>query len=185
MVSGFMFDSIFKSALSIVICGLLMFFAVTNRQALYEAAGLVPKPQETIAPVQQAAAPITKSTSGAVRIKKNPKDGQFWTDARVNNRTINFLVDTGASTVALTAQDAKKAGINLRSLEYNVPVSTAGGQVYAASTTLKSVKVGSIRVKNVRAVVIPEGLHVSLLGMTYLGEIKKIEVTPNELKLKN
>jgi aspartyl protease family protein len=180
-----MFDSIFKSAISIIICGLLMFFAVSNRHTIYEAAGLVPKQAETIVPVQAVASPSSRSTGGAVRIKKNPRDGQFWTDARVNNRSINFLVDTGASTVALTASDAKKAGINLRSLEYNVPVSTAGGQVYAASTTLKSVKVGSIRVKNVRAVVIPEGLHVSLLGMTYLGQIKKIEVTPDALKLKN
>lgn len=181
-----MVGSIFKSAISMIFCGLLLFMAVTNRDTIYKAAGLVPaeKPQ-TIAPLQSRPAPQDKSSGGAVRIKKNPRDGQFWTDARVNNRSINFLVDTGASTVALTAADAKRAGIKLKSLKYNVPVNTAGGQVYAANTVLKSVKVGSIKVKNVRAVVIPEGLHVSLLGMTYLGEIKKIEVTPDTLKLKN
>jgi len=55
----------------------------------------------------------------------------------------------------------------------------------AARTSLKHIKVGSIKVKDVDAFVIPEGLHVSLLGMTYLGAIKKIEVSSDEMVLRN
>jgi len=118
-------------------------------------------------------------------LKKNPRDGQFWTDARINNKKINLLVDTGASAIALTPDDAKRAGVKLKDLSYDIPVNTAGGQVMAARTTLKTVKVGPIRVKNVTAVVIPEGLHVSLLGMTYLGQVRKIEVSSDKMVLKN
>ncbi len=185
-----MFDSIFKSVLSLAITCTLMFLIVSNRAAIYAMAGLAPVETSAEAPVQvatpvQAETLKTTSSGGRVTIKKNPRDGQFWTEARINNRTVTVLVDTGASSVALTPEDAKRAGIKLRSLDYNIPINTAGGQVMAARVTLKSVKVGSIRVKNVRGIVIPNGLSISLLGMTYLGEIKKIQVTPDAMVLKN
>ncbi len=163
--------------------------AVENRHAIYAAIGL--SPQETPTPVEKvnvvAPAPKAKprSSGGSITLDKNPRDGQFWTDARINNKKVTLLVDTGASAVALTPDDAKRAGIRLRSLDYNIPVNTAGGQVMAARTTLKSVKVGPIKVKDVSAFVIPDGLHVSLLGMTYLGEVRKIEVSPDKMVLKN
>ena len=163
--------------------------AVENRHSIYAAIGL--SPQETPAPIEKinvvAPAPKVKprSSGGSITLDKNPRDGQFWTDARINNKKVTLLVDTGASAVALTPDDAKRAGVRLRSLDYNIPVNTAGGQVMAARTTLKSVKVGPIRVKDVSAFVIPDGLHVSLLGMTYLGEVRKIEVSPDKMVLKN
>lgn len=147
------------------------------------------KPQAVAAieaPVKRSAA-VTETTSsgGRVTIPKSARDGQFWTTARVNNRSVKFLVDTGASAVALTPEDAKAAGINPRTLDYNIRISTANGEGRAARVTLKSVKVGTIRVRNVPAMVVEKGLGVSLLGMTYLGEIKKIEVKNDTMVLRN
>jgi len=164
-------------------------YAAANREAIYEKVGLTPatssqtqvEPQQTPAAQQVA---VTKLSGMAVSIPKSRSDGQFWTDAKVNSGIIRFLVDTGASSVALTPEDARKAGIRLNELKYNVPISTAGGENTAAYVTLKSISIGSVTVRNVRALVVPEGLSTSLLGMSYLGELQKVEATPNALILR-
>ncbi len=181
-----MINDVLKSAAGVLVCGLVTFTLVKNRDTIYKAAGFTSPEQIAIAETTRPV-PVVKSRSsgGSITLDKNPRDGQFWTDARINNKKINLLVDTGASSIALTLDDAKRAGVRLSSLTYNIPVNTAGGQVMAAQITLKSVKVGPIRVKDVRAVVIPEGLHISLLGMTYLGQVRKIEVSPDKMVLKN
>jgi len=125
----------------------------------------------------------TKSGS-TVTLHKDPRNGHFWTNAKVNNGSVHFLVDTGASTVALTLNDAKKAGIKVRDLEYNIPVSTAGGTNYGASVKLKRVSVGAITIRDVEAIVIKDGLTTSLLGMSYLGELQKVEATRYTLFLR-
>ena len=111
-------------------------------------------------------------------------NGPFFTQGRVNSGSVRFLVDTGASTVALTLEDARKSGVKINTLVYNIPVDTANGRVMAANTMLKEVRIGGVRVTNVRALVISEGLHISLLGMTFLGELQKVEVMPNQLILR-
>lgn len=144
-----------------------------------------PIPAEETAPVKKVKAKTKRTQSASVvSIPKNPRDGQFWTMGRVNSGHVRFLVDTGASTVALTANDARKAGINLNTLKYNVPVSTAGGTNYAAYVKLDRVALGGITLRDIDALVIREGLGVSLLGMTFLGELQKVEATPNAMILR-
>jgi aspartyl protease family protein len=133
---------------------------------------------QAINPRQEAAL----SQGSVVSIPRT--NGQFFAQGRVNNGSVRFLVDTGASTVALTLEDARKSGININSLVYNRPVATANGRVMAAEAMLKDVRIGGVRVTNVRALVLSEGLHISLLGMTYLGELQKVEVMPNQLILR-
>jgi len=162
--------------------GLAMFFA--NKDTVYAMVGFTPAPAEqevVVAPPVKAA---VKPRGQVVSIPKSRQDGQFWTDARVNSGHVRFLVDTGASAVALTLNDAKKAGIRTDDLNYNVPVQTAGGTNYAAMVEVKSISVGAITLRNVRTLVVPDGLHTSLLGMTYLGELQKVEATPNALLLR-
>ena len=185
-----MFNDVLKTVLATGIICLVSFWAVTNRHMLYEKAGLMPT--QNTEPKARNDAPQniqhpqkTTSSGGRVSIPKSPRDGQFWTDARVNNRNVNFLVDTGAGSIALTPKDAKAAGINPRQLDYDVIIRTANGEGRAARVMLKSVRVGTIRVKNVEALVVEDGLSTSLLGMTFLGEIKKIEVTPNAMVLRD
>jgi len=128
---------------------------------------------------------VQPRTSGStVTLQKDPRNGHFWANARVNSGRVHFLVDTGASSVALTLNDAKKIGLKVRDLNYNVPVSTAGGTNYAASVTLKSVSIGAITLRDVDALVIREGLTTSLLGMSYLGELQKVEATRDTLFLR-
>lgn len=156
-----------------------------NKNKLYAYAGIAPtsKPVKT-APIVKVAPAPTGHRGSVVSIPKSRNDGQFWTDARVNSGHVRFLIDTGASSVALTLNDAKKAGIRTRDLTYNVPIATAGGRNMAAYVELKSISVGAITLRNVRALVVPEGLNTSLLGMTYLGQLQKVEATPNALLLR-
>ncbi len=125
-----------------------------------------------------------KQSASVVVLRKNPQDGQFWTNARVNTGTVRFLVDTGAGMVALTAQDARKAGIKTRDLEYNQPISTAGGENFAARVTLDRISVGAITLNDVEALIVPEGLDISLLGMTYLGELQSVNTNKDTMTLR-
>lgn len=134
---------------------------------------------KAVAP-QQKEAP--HSQGSVVSIPRT--NGQFYAQGRVNSGSVKFLIDTGASTVALTLNDARKAGVDVRRLVYNQPVDTANGRTMAAAVNLKDVRIGGVRVTNVRALVLAEGLHISLLGMSYLGELQKVEVLPNQLILR-
>jgi len=126
----------------------------------------------------------TPPQSGSVVHIPKSKDGHFWTEAQVNRGYINFLVDTGASVIALTPADAQIAGIKLHELKYNRTVSTAGGEIPAAYVTLDNVSVGHIALRNIQAIVIKDGLSHSLLGMSYLGELQKVEANPDSLILR-
>ena len=126
----------------------------------------------------------TPKSASVVMLRKNPSDGQFWTQARVNTGSVKFLVDTGAGMVALTVMDAKKAGIKTRDLIYDLPIRTAGGDNMAARIVLERISVGAITIKNVEAIVVPKGLDVSLLGMTYLGELQSVHASPTALTLR-
>ena len=131
--------------------------------------------------VPQAAAPAY----GEASIVKSP-DGHFWADAQVNGgHPIHFLVDTGATAVALTANDARSLGIDPSSLDYRYAVTTANGQARAAAVKLTDISVDRAHVENVQAFVIDQGLQTSLLGMTYLGRLSKFEATPDTLVLKS
>ena len=123
-------------------------------------------------------------SASVVSIPKNRRTGQYHYRGRVNSGYIEFLVDTGASAVALTASDARKAGVREADLTYNVPISTAGGRNYAAQVTLDRVAIGGIILRDVKALVVKEGLETSLLGMTWLGQLQEVKATPNALLLR-
>lgn len=111
------------------------------------------------------------------------RDGHYWADGQVNGRTVRFLVDTGATEVALTPDDARRLGYDPSSLTYGYRVLTAGGQIRAASIKLASLTVAGARLENVDALVIDKGLDTSLLGMTYLGRLSRFVATPGALVL--
>jgi aspartyl protease family protein len=100
-------------------------------------------------------------------------DGMYTTVGSINGLTVSFLVDTGASRVALNANEARRLGIDFRVSGTPTTVGTASGVARAWAVTLDTVKVGSLELRNVGAVVLegsaPE--HV-LLGMTYLGRLE-------------
>ncbi len=99
---------------------------------------------------------------------------------------VQFLFDTGASMVSLTAADAKLIGLDISALNYNFPLNTANGISYGARVILAKVQIGPIIVNNVEAIVSQEGASdVSLLGMSFLGRIKQFVIKGNTLTLVN
>jgi len=179
-----MANTILRDVVIIGAIGVGLALSFQHRDALYAMAGLErPTPQQEVV-LEQRPEPKPTLQGSVVSIPKSRQDGQFWTDATVNSGYVRFLVDTGASAVALTKEDARKAGLRLHELEYNVPIRTAGGRNMAARVQLKSIAIGSITLRNIEALVVPEGLETSLLGMTYLGQLQKVEATPSGLLLR-
>ncbi len=100
-------------------------------------------------------------------------------------RAVPMLVDTGATALALTDADARRAGIKVDELDFSVPVQTANGQAMTASTTVESVAVGPIVERNVRALIArPGALSSSLLGHTFLDRLESYEVRNGRMVLR-
>ncbi len=128
------------------------------------------------------AAPVVPAANAAL-LKLEP-DGHYWANADVDGRAIRFMVDTGASTVALTYEDARRIGLDPDRLDYSWTIRTAGGEVFGASVQLESIRIGRVKVKNVEAMVLREGLSQSLLGMTFLSQLDSYEFRKSHLILR-
>lgn len=125
------------------------------------------------------------SSHGVVHLSA-VQGGHFLADASVNGTHVRFLVDTGASAVALSAGDAQRLGLVPKKLDYNIAVSTANGEARAARVTLGELRIGSISRSNVPAIVASEGaLEQSLLGMTFLNLIGSFEMGDGVLILRD
>lgn len=112
-------------------------------------------------------------------------DGHFHADAMVNGKHVRFMVDTGASDIALTLSDAQRLGIDLSKLSFTTPYQTANGVVYGARFKLAEVSIGDITLRNVMASITKgDGMQMSLLGMSFLGELSSVEVRGNKLMLR-
>ena len=110
--------------------------------------------------------------------------GEFAIGGRVNTARVTFLFDTGASAVVLTAEDARRAGVDTSRLVFDVPVATANGAAMAAETRLGEIAVGPIVMRNVPAMVARRGaLDESLLGMSFLERLKSYTVERDRLVL--
>ena len=110
--------------------------------------------------------------------------GHFSTDGRVDGRRLDFMIDTGASVIALTESSAASLGIRPSRSEYNAPVSTANGVVKAARARLDSVAIGGLEVRDVDAMILPDGvLNENLLGLSYLSRLRRFEYASGRLVL--
>lgn len=111
-------------------------------------------------------------------------DGHYWADALIEGRAVRVMVDTGASVVALTRNDAARLGLKLTSEDFSSTLITASGPVRAAPVELQAVAVAGARVERVQALVVERGLPHSLLGMSYLGRLSAFTATPASLTLR-
>ena len=117
------------------------------------------------APVSQGQ---SKTDAGAKRVVLTAdSQGHFMPPGQINGRQVQFMVDTGASTVALSAADAKRIGLNYKS-GTKVNVSTANGNVVGYRVQLDSVRVGDAQVFGVTAIVVPQSMPFVLLGNSFL-----------------
>jgi aspartyl protease family protein len=124
-----------------------------------------------------AVAKVAEPTADAANyrtttITRDP-NGHFNVEANVDGRHMEFLVDTGATVIALRERDAARLGIHPAQREYTATVTTANGRVRAAPVELNRVDVGSLTVRNVAALVLPdEALGQNLLGMSFLSRVR-------------
>lgn len=110
--------------------------------------------------------------------------GHFQANGRVDGRRLDFMVDTGASVIALTESSAAQVGIRPLRSDYNAPVSTANGTVKAARARLASVDIGGLEVRDVDAMVLPDNvLSENLLGLSYLSRLRRFEYSNGRLVL--
>ncbi|GGD41756.1 retropepsin-like aspartic protease family protein [Sinisalibacter lacisalsi] len=110
-------------------------------------------------------------------------DGHFYLTARLNGAPVEFVVDTGATDVVLSKDDARRAGIDLDSLDYTGRAMTANGMVRTASARIEEISVGDIRDTGLRVSINEGEMPQSLLGMTYLRRFSRIEIADDTLIL--
>lgn len=148
------------------------------------AGAATPRDAETLA--TSRAEPVerkSKRNNGSVELRASG-NGHFEADAEINGRNVPLLVDTGASMVVLTYEDADRAGVYVSDSDFTAKSRTANGIARNAIVTLHEVCVESVCVRNVKAMVAEPGrLHVSLLGMTFLGRLARIDMQPGRLVL--
>jgi aspartyl protease family protein len=112
------------------------------------------------------------------------RDGHFLVNTEINGAAVPTIFDTGASAVVLTLADAEKAGIDVASLKFTVPVQTANGTGRAAVVRLGRLDVGGIERRGIRAFVAERGaLDTSLLGMSFLETLTRYSVSSSSLEL--
>ena len=121
---------------------------------------------------------ITELKAGAM--------GHYVVTATINHTDVQVMVDTGASVVALSQEDADRAGLHPGNLDYTIPVSTANGAVNAARVKLERVAIDAVRVDDVDALVLPKGaLQGTLLGMSFLAKLSSFKSEDGILTLRN
>lgn len=126
-----------------------------------------------------------RSSSGRVEITAS-NNGHYAAESEINGRHISLMVDTGASLVVLTYEDAGRAGLFVGNGDFTAQSRTANGIARNALVTLDEVCIENVCVNDVKAMVAEPGrLHVSLLGMTFLGRLRRVDMQSGRLTLEN
>lgn len=110
-------------------------------------------------------------------------DGHFYAAADVDGTPVRLMVDTGASMIALSAADARKLGFDWNASELQHIGRGVNGDVLGKPVKLDSVTVGDLQADNVEAVIVPEGLDVSLLGQSFLSQVENVQIEGDRMTL--
>jgi aspartyl protease family protein len=147
---------------------------------------------DKLTPSPAAATPVARnvvtetpvqSASHSLNIPRDAR-GHFQTEGRINGQRIGFMVDTGASVVALNETSAAQFGFRPTPGQYTANVTTANGTIKAARTTLAMIDVGGLVVRDVDAMVLPdESLSENLLGLSFLSRLKRFEYANGRMVL--
>lgn len=172
----------------LLVLGLIAFGGMIALQRMMEDEKAAPTPQTaTIAEARTVAdvpPPEQYPLSARAAMLRLDDDGHYYADADVDGTFVRFMVDTGASTVALTYLDAQRLGLDPANLDYTWRIRTAGGEVLGASVLIGELKIGRVTVRNVEAMVLRDGLEQSLLGMTFLSQLESYEFRRGSLILR-
>jgi len=127
-----------------------------------------------------ATAPAARPAANTLSFRPD-RNGHFLVTAAVNGSALRFLVDTGASYVTLTPEDARAAGIPASDLRFTGRVATANGEVHVAPVKLREIRIEQFTMEDVDAVVVDTQLTVSLLGMSFLKRLEGYELRDGAL----
>lgn len=151
----------------------IIIFAAIMLAAGVGIARMADRPSPPVAMAAQSEPPPSNASNSRSVTLSRGNGGHFWTEARIDGRRLELVVDTGASTIALRASDAARLGIHPSARDYSVKVSTANGITKAAMVQLQMVEIGNIVVRNVPALVhADDALGVNLLGMSFLSRVR-------------
>lgn len=120
--------------------------------------------------------------AGETRLPRQ-HDGHFYADAIVDGQSTRMLVDTGASVIALTGEDAQAIGLTWDAEDVHPVARGANGAVYGVPVTLQQVSLGGLEAHEVKAIIVPEGLGISLLGQSFLSRIGRVEIRDGAMVL--
>ena len=166
--------------MSRLMLALLVLVAMAGAVVAYRDPEQVARASDSVSEMlhRRAASPVR-----AVQVSRG-QTGEFALQARINGVIAPMVIDTGATSVVLTYETAKAAGLPLELLEYDVDVETAGGHTKAARLTLDRLAVGKLVERSVPALVVPRGqMKTNLLGMSYLDRLESWEVRADRLML--
>ncbi|HRD76429.1 MAG TPA: TIGR02281 family clan AA aspartic protease, partial [Hyphomicrobiaceae bacterium] len=135
-------------------------------------------------PAASGPGPSGPSSGATVTYQVRSKNGHFYVPLTIASRAVTMLVDTGATTVVLSAADAERLGIDVRRLRYDTATATAAGRLMVASIELHDVRIGRIYVGRVAATVLPENSgKQSLLGMSVIQKLGRVTVEGESLTI--
>jgi aspartyl protease family protein len=166
--------------MSRVLLALIVFAATIGAVVAYKDPEQIARASDSVSQMLRKRA---ASPARAVQIARG-QSGEFALLARINGVSAPMVIDTGATSVVLTYETAKAAGLPLELLEYDVDVETAGGHTRAARLTLDRLAIGKLVERSVPALVVPHGqMKTNLLGMSFLDRLESWEVHPDKLML--
>ncbi len=139
--------------------------------------GLWEDVRRDVAPRQSVA-----TDGSAIMVPRGP-GGHYYLTVNVNGTPVNFIVDTGATDVVLTMNDARRAGLDPDSLPFLGSARTANGTVKTAFTTTDFMSVGPVRYDRVRVAINGGEMEESLLGMSFLSWFERLEISDKGLTL--
>lgn len=163
---------------SVLIAGGVSFFIAPKLEQPQEAAETA---TINAANIQVEEQNCEKPLPAKAAILRQKPDSHYWGLADVDGYPVNFMVDTGASVVVLTYEDAKRMRLKPDTLDYKWKISTAGGETKGASVLLESVRIGGVEVEDVEAMILREGLEQNLLGMSFLKQLYSYEFRGTQL----
>ena len=134
-------------------------------------------------PLNKSSAPAAAIAALEVTLERS-SDKHFYADTEVNGHPVRFLVDTGASEIALTEDDARKVGLQVDPSKYELLGQGASGIVRGQYVELDGIKLGTISEAKTKAVVV-QGADVSLLGQPFLENIDEIVIRKDEMVLRD
>ncbi|MDB5714650.1 MAG: aspartyl protease [Sphingomonadales bacterium] len=135
-------------------------------------------------PEEQKAAYARATDKSIDTVLQRHSDGHFYADVMVNDHVVHFLVDTGASSIALTQDDARTAGVDFNPASFEVVGRGASGDVEGQHVNIHHVAMGQKEAWDLKSVVLKDGLGTSLLGQSFLEQIGSVSINRDEMTLR-